>query len=175
MFFKCTLKVRNSLKLRDKDLSTTVEVSGDELDCWYCNSFYFDRRKCLIWTHGTTLFTVLAPCVRQEDLRRFGGLFRLRAREVLALDGVSQSDIDRLIDDGPDHYAKTDRRSVRGTMNDHVLGCRWYAYDNGFEGTDFNDLNYRLNHTPLGAFKYQYSSERLKLFIESLMATGKRR
>src|SRR2546429_8903205 len=120
MLFKCTLKVRKALKLRDQDLSG-YRVGSSDFHHWYCNLFFMHRRKCLIWMHPTTLFTVLAPDVRQTDFRRFGELFRDCARRVLAATGgISEADIARLLDEGPDRFVKTDSKSVLGSLNEYV-------------------------------------------------------
>ena len=165
MLFKCTLKVRKALKLRDQDLSIDIGKGGNEFNHWYCNMFFLDRRKCLIWMHGTTLFTVLAPGVYQNDFRQLGEVFRSRAKAVLAAtDGISEANINLLLDEGPDYFAKTDSRSVLGSMNDHILGCKYHA-EAGFESIDFTALNYNLNRTPMGAIGYKYASESLKFLL----------
>lgn len=157
------MKVRKALKLRDQDLSTGTERARHEFDQWYCNLFFMDRRKCLIWLHAKTLFTVVAPGVRQDDIRRFGEIFRSRARSVLtATDGISDTDIARLLDDGPDRFAKTDSASVLGSMNDRVEACKWHLYDTAYEDIDFDTLNYHLNRTPMGALGYKLASESLR-------------
>ncbi len=166
MIFKCTMKVRKALKLKDKDLSIDAEIGGSEFNHWFCNIFFLDRRKCLIWMHGATLFTVLAPGVRQDDFRRFGDIFRSRARRVLAAtDGILEAYMTRLLDEGPDHFAKTDSSSILGSLNDRIAACKWYTYDYGYEGIDFDALNYNLNRTPMGAIGYQFASESLKQML----------
>src|SRR5438046_2357709 len=173
MLFKCTLKVRKALKLRDQDLSGGSAGSSD-FHHWYCNLFFMHRRKCLIWMHPTTLFTVLAPDVRQEDFRRFGEIFRSRTREVLAAtNGISEADITRLLDEGTDRFAKTDSKSVLGSLNDRVDVCKWYAYDREYEEIDFNTLNYNLNRRPMGVKEYKgykFASKELREMLESGVA-----
>lgn len=166
MFFKCTLKVRRALRLGDRDLSTDTEDGVTDFNHWYCNLFYLDRRKCLIWMHGATLFTVLAPGIRQDDIRRFGEIFRSHARSVLtATDGISEADITRLLDDGPDRFAKTDSACVLGSINDRIEACKWQLYDNAYDDIDFDALNYNLNRTPMGAIGYKFASESLKQML----------
>ncbi len=167
MLFKCTLKVRNALRLRDRDLDT---VSGDlGLNVWFCNLFYIDRRKCLLWTHERSLFSVIAPGVRQADFRYFGELFCIHALPVLrGTEGVSASGKGRLLDCRPDSFAKTDSASVLGTMNDHILRCKDYVYDRGgLDQIDLDHLNHILNHIPLGALRFKFASERLLEVLET--------
>ena len=170
MLFKCTLKVRKALKLRDQDLSIDTGNGGSELNHWYCHLFFLDRRKCLLWTHGMTLFSVLAPDMRQADFSRFGEIFRSRALTVLSAEGLSEVDITGLLDEGPDLFAKTDNRSVLGSMNDHILGWKDHAADmGGFERLDLNAFSYTLNRTPMGALGYKNPSECLKRLLEDYL------
>ena len=121
--------------------------------------------------HPTTLFTVLAPDVRQADFRRFGEIFRSRTREVLEADGFSEAYINRLLDEGPDCFAKTDSKSVLGSLNDRVDVCKWHAYDREYEEIDFNAVNYNLNQRPMGVkgYKgYKFASKELRDLLDKI-------
>lgn len=172
MLFKCTLKVRKALKLGDRDLSVADNTASDSLNTWYCNLFFMNRRKCLLWTHERALFNVLALDVRQADFNRFGEMFRSHLLEVLRdTENVSQADINRLVDDGPDYFAKTDNRAVLGSMNDHVFMCKDHSACNGFENLNFMKLSKYLNRVPMGYMAYNSGSEGLRqlLGIENWM------
>ena len=79
--FRCTEKLRKELGITLHDgMAPDVLPLGD----WYCTLFFVDRRKCLLFTSSTTLFSVLVPGVRRADLANLGGLFRSEARRALS-------------------------------------------------------------------------------------------
>jgi hypothetical protein len=150
MIFKLTNKVREILRIADRDLNTFPEQSPDTIKLWYCNLFYLDRRKCLLFTQAKTLFSFLAPGVGNTEIRNFGKLFRSCASIALASEGVSEQNLQKLIDDGPDLYAKADNRSVLGSMNDHIRTCKFYLkYRGGYDNLNFTQLGRELNLAPM--------------------------
>src|SRR5262245_9358323 len=150
MIFKCTNKVREILQVANRDLITIPELSPNIIKLWYCNLFYLDRHKCLLFTQAKTLFSFLAPGVGNAEMRDFGGLFRSNASIALAAEGVSAQNIQKLIDNGPDLYAKSDNRSVLGSMNDHIRTCKFYLkYLGGYNNLNFTQLGRELNTTPM--------------------------
>jgi hypothetical protein len=149
MIFKCTKNVREILKIANSDLNTIPEQSPDIIKFWYCNLFYLDRHKCLLYTQAKTLFSFIAEGGNAE-IRDFGKLFRSNASIALATEGVSEQNIQKLIDNGPDRYAKADNRSVLGSMNDHIQTCKFYLkYEGGYNNLNFAELGRRLNMTPM--------------------------
>jgi hypothetical protein len=163
MLFKCTQKVRTALRVTDRDLVVAAGDASDELRSWYCNLFYLDRRKCLLFTHATTLFSFVMPRVGRTELHGFGQAFRSHAREALLAEGITGAQVVGLLDDGPDQYGKADNRSVLGSMNDHVRTSKFYvAYEGGYDQLDIGELNWRLNYAPMGYLGMENAGDTLK-------------
>jgi len=139
MIFCCSQKLQKLLGLKEKDLSP---ASADEAAEWYCNLAAFERRKCLIFTHGSTLYTILVLDVKKADLADFGGLFRRRLNAMLLLDNFSREHRELLTRDAPDSFAKATDRGVIGSMVDHVRICRHLiAHEGGLGRIDVDKLN----------------------------------
>jgi uncharacterized protein DUF6933 len=168
MIFKCTSKVREILGVSNRDLNTIPEQSTDIIKLWYCNLFYLDRHKCLLFTHAKTLFSFLAPGVGNVAIRDFGKLFRSNATVALAAEGVSSQNIQKLIDNGPDSYAKPDNRSVLGSMNDHIRSCKYYLkYRGGYNNLNFTELGRELNTAPMKYIEMESAGRYLMGLLKS--------
>jgi len=168
MIFKCTKKVREILQIANRDLDTIPEQSADIIKLWYCNLFYLDRHKCLLFTQAKTLFSFLAPGVVTAEIRDFGRLFRSNASIALAAEGLSEQIIQKLIDNGPDHYAKSDNRSVLGSMNDHIRTCKFYLeYRGGFNNLNFTELGRELNKAPMKYIEMESAGRYLTVLLKS--------
>ena len=115
--FRCTEKLRKELGITLHDgMAPDVLPLGD----WYCTLFFVDRRKCLLFTSSTTLFSVLVPGVRRADLANLGGLFRSEARRALSDAGCPPEAIAEWLVGPPDEIGKTVDRRVLGSMNDYL-------------------------------------------------------
>jgi hypothetical protein len=168
MIFKCTNKVREILQIANRDLNTIPEQSPDIIKFWYCNLFYLDRHKCLLFTQAKTLFSFLVPRVGNAEIRDFGRLFRSNASIALAAEGVSAQNIQKLIDNGPDLYAKSDNRSVLGSMNDHIRTCKFYLkYRGGYNNLNFAELGRELNIAPMKYIEMENASRYLLGLLKS--------
>jgi hypothetical protein len=62
---RCTRRACDLLRIRQSDIPAAE-------DDWYQNVLWIDRRKCLLFTHATTLFPVFAADVRAADIRPIG-------------------------------------------------------------------------------------------------------
>jgi len=83
-------------------------------------------------------------------------------------EGFENDEIARLIDTGPDVFAKTDSRSILASLNDQIYRVKATAWDGGgYEHVDFDRLNHNINRIPMGALKYGYPIDRLKLLLSN--------
>jgi hypothetical protein len=123
----------------------------------------------LLFTQAKTLFSFLVPGVGHTAIRDFGNLFRSNATVALAAEGVSAQDIQKLIDNGPDFYAKSDNRSVLGSMNDHIRTSKFYLkYRGGYNNLNFTELGRELNIAPM---KY-IEMESARRYLMELLKSG---
>ena len=159
---RCTRKLLKELDAPPTDI---VEMySQGPLGSWHANIFRIERRKAILFTNDTTLYSLLAVGVIKADLRRFDDLFRdILFKNINSME-IMPEHVDQLMDETlPFILGKTNNRSVLGTMNDHI-SCTIFqvAYDGGYQRIDVKDLTRRINDTPTNAIGYATGEERLK-------------
>ena len=83
-------------------------------------------------------------------------------------EGVSSQNIQKLIDNGPDFYAKPDNRSVLGSMNDHIRSCKFYLkYRGGYNNLNFTELGQELNKAPMKYIEMESAGRYLMSLLKS--------
>lgn len=74
MLVRCTSILIKEIGLSKDDIvDSTLQES--ELGEWYANLFFFQRKKCLIFTNARTLFTFMSFGVNRTQIRNLGDLF----------------------------------------------------------------------------------------------------
>ena len=152
---KCTKKLANRAGIK---LAPATEQS--DLD-WHANLFTLDRRFYVIFCEDTPRLSVLAGPVLKRDLQDLPKLLRNNLSRTLKSEAFSESSIEFAVSRLSDMcIAKTDNRSVIGTINDNIWHTQIHAYHAG--GVDLAGLDYlsmHLNHMPMGPLKYKYAIE----------------
>lgn len=92
--FRCTQKVRDLLKLRDRDLA---DESDSEMEEWFVETATIERYRCLLFTHKVSLYSFWALAVRKPDLLAFEELFRHHALAMLKAEGFTDAEVARLL------------------------------------------------------------------------------
>jgi len=143
--FRCTAKVRKVLGLSDRDL---YQGEGADMNQWFVDVAALARRRCLLFTHKPTRYSFWVARARKADREVFGDLFGQHLLRTLANDGFDQRAFERMFRE-EFRFAKTDDRSVLGSMNEHILNTRWYV-QNPDRWPDIAAVNAQLNRTPMG-------------------------
>ena len=134
------------LRLVGANPSALAEAEPGD-DDWYVNLLWFDRRKCLLVTHASTVFSVFVPDVRKSDLQPLGPF--LVDAIVVALD-AERLPRDALgeLDGTTVRLAKTASRRVLGYMNEIAVHIA-YALDRTGHVLDVDviTLNKQLQRT----------------------------
>jgi hypothetical protein len=138
MVVRCTKKMLDLLGGRNLTLNELPPSDED----WYLNLVWIERQKCLLLTHGGTLFTVFRTGIHVADLRPLGSYLVDAIQMELRAEGLPEntfSDLD------PDELrlAKTASRSTLGFMTEMALELSWIIHDK--RGLPRSDINY-LNH-----------------------------
>ena len=120
---------------------------------WYCNTATIGRKPHLILTHAQSLFSFWMPAAGNTSPKVFGERVREYARNALLQAGVSVAETKRMLDEGPDVFAKTRDRRVLGSMNDFVFHAkyRWEWGKVRGEVVTLFDLNDVGNRMPMSA------------------------
>ena len=135
---------------------------------WYCHLFFIHRKKCLLFTHPTTLFSFFIADIRADDLRNFANLFRAQATNAFKAEGLTPTQIAYLLDTGPDQIGKTVNRSVIGSMNDLIRMWKYYVDDAGrLETINVEELNKEMNKVPMSYIGMESSERALKRLLKA--------
>src|SRR5437870_3298425 len=101
MIFRATQKVSSKLRIA----CTAIVDSRPSMVEWYCNLITAGRRQFFLFTHASSLFSFWVPATG-STLNDFGQVFRQHATDTLRDYGFTNADTARVIDDGPDAFAK---------------------------------------------------------------------
>jgi hypothetical protein len=151
MNLRCTAKLLNLLN-PEEARNSKEEAPPTERD-WYGNVVWIDRRKCILLTHASTLFSAFAADIRVGQLRPIGPFAVALIERQLAMEELP-FDLFGELDPHGVRVFKTVSRSVLGCMNDMTYSCTYAVADSGgIDHLDVDSLNYELHrgiHGPIG-------------------------
>ncbi len=163
---RCTQKLLSELKLRPSDsMQQPSEISG-----WHANLLRIDRRKCVLFTHDTTLYSFFVPGLKKPDFESFREVFRQNLFKSLIAENLPQKHIELFLDDIREiEISNTNSRSVLGSMNDLTFQLKYQIADTGgIEMADISKLAFDLNRIPMSAIEQIYSIYELKILLKKL-------
>ncbi|NQT72369.1 MAG: hypothetical protein HQ553_06300 [Chloroflexi bacterium] len=156
---RCTKKLLNELKIKPTDELGQPDGIGN----WHANLLWIDRRKCVLFTNDKTLFSFLVTGMKKPQFVNFYEVFRLNLFKNLMNEDLPQRQIEHVFNEHREiRIAKTNNRSVLGSMNDlaYQLECRIYDRG-GLVTVDMAETNRELNRIPMGALGYKFSIAKL--------------
>jgi hypothetical protein len=138
-----------------------LSASGES---WHANLLRIERRKCVLFTHDATLYSVFVPGLTKPDFEHLGEVFGQRLFKTLLWDGFPQPQIERMLEACRTiRFARSNNRSVLGSMNDlrfQIEVC--LAHDGGLANTDLAELHHKLNRIPMSAVSCRDAVEGLR-------------
>ena len=163
MIFRVTQRVSSKLRITRAASMGSHPVMVE----WYCNLIPVRRRQFFLFTHATTLFSFWAPAA--GPIRdHFPKLFRRYAIDTLRDYGFSSDEIARVIDDGPDVFAKSIDRGVIGSMVDYAKMLRHAIdYEGGFQHLGPREMNDVANECPMRKIGMEYPAEYLRQVLRA--------
>lgn len=133
-------------------------------ESWHANLLRFDRRKCVLFTHDATLYSVFVPGLKKPEFEQLDEVFGQRLFKTLLWDEFPQVQIERMLDAARSiRFTRSNNRSVLGSMNDiryHIEGE--VEHVGGLERIDLADLHHRLNRILFSAIGYKYPVKQLQ-------------
>jgi len=160
LLIHCTQKLLVEIPDRLIDPS----ASGES---WHANLLRIDRRKCVLFTHDATLYSVFVPGLKKPEFEHLDEAFGQRLFKALLWDEFPQTQIERMLEACRlIRCTRSSNRSVLGSMNDIRFHIGWHVEDDGgLAGVDLAHLHHRLNRIPMGAVGYEYPVERLREYL----------
>ena len=157
---RCTQKLLKELRVKPSVEGPKSGYIGD----WHANLLRVERRKCVLFTQSDTLYSIFVFGLKRADFDRLDEIFRQSLFRRLRIEGFSQIQIEKALDEYETiHFAKTNNRSVLGSMNDLVFQMEGHIISaGGIANLGLDALNDRLNRIPMGALDYRYSIEALQ-------------
>lgn len=159
---KCTQKLLKVLGVppAPRVESPTSSLLGD----WYANLLTISRQKALLFTNEPTLYSFAVLGVRKPELDSIVQVFLEYLRLNLAHEEIPAHVIARLASEYRDMaIARTDNRSVLGSMNDVAEMLEHYVFDAGGVGDpDMLAINKQLNQSPHKPLAWKCSAEALR-------------
>lgn len=158
MIFRVTKRVSSKLRVA----YTAIADSHPSMVEWYCNLITVRRRQFFLFTHASSLFSFWAPAT--GSIRdSFGQVFRQHAIHTLRGYGFSTADAAKLIDDGPDAFAKAEDRGVTGSMVDYAKMLRHAVdYEGSLERLGSRAMNDIANDSPMRRIGMESPAEYLR-------------
>ena len=145
MIFRATQKMASKLRIARSAVTDAYSPMAE----WYCNVAVTGRRQFFRFTHALSLFSLWTPAAGWNR-NGFGEVFRRGAIDTLNRYGFSTGDAARMIDDGPDVFAKAVDRHVIGSMVDYAKMLRHAVeYEGGLEHLDSRAMNDIANECPM--------------------------
>lgn len=157
---RCTQKLLKELRVKPSEVEPEFGYIGE----WHANLLRVERRKCVLFTNNDTLYSIFVFGLKRADFDHLDEIFRQSLFRRLRIEGFSQIQIEKVLEEYQKiHFAKTNNRSVLGSMNDLAFQMEGHIISTGGIGNlGLDALNDTLNRIPMGALNYQYSIEALK-------------
>jgi len=170
---RCTAKLQKEMGLKKSDLVET-EPPFSYLGSWHANLIHIDGRKCILFANDKTLFNFIVPDVARADIKKLDVLFRQYLRCVLIEEDIDTTNIERIMNEYDEiAYAKTDSKSVLGSINDLAFNYKYHIQaEGGVLGCSVPGVIRRMNRMPMGAIKYCQAIEALKAMYKNVAGSS---
>ncbi|MCW8944108.1 MAG: hypothetical protein OQL27_04980 [Sedimenticola sp.] len=162
MIIRCTQKLIKELRIKPTEIDALNPMTS-----WHANVLRIDRRKCVLFIHDQSLFSVFVAGLKRSDFDRLDEVFGQAMFRTLRLFDFDQRQVEQLLDWGRHNsYTKTNSRSVLGSMNDMALHLQHHiAYEGGLSSVDLDGLHLRINQIFFSAIGSYYPWQKLKSLL----------
>jgi hypothetical protein len=161
--FRITKKLATVLKVT---VSPSPVENENAEHTWFADLFYVEGKKCVIWTHRSTLFMFVKPAVVAAELRAFHPLFRYEFRTASASMTLPESLLDRFDVYGDECYVPTNARPVVGSMLDYRNMFEvMVSVAGGLERADIRGISAQLNDSPMSVLGMDSALEAVRKLV----------
>lgn len=147
---ECSAKV---LKELGKQGAPYGDTEVDPFFSWYCNLFFIDGKRCLLFVNTLSRYPILRFYVSRQDIGRLNELLQETLADVLRAEGVSDNLIFQVIQPlAKPELTKSKNRSIIGSTVDYQ---RLILTGLDYEPREMCDLRESLDlaRTPIIAMK----------------------
>ena len=148
--------IKCTKKLADRAGLNNLPVAESSDSDWHANLFTIDRRFYVIFCEDASRLSVLAGPVLKRDLQDLAALLRSNLVRTLKFEAFGDTSIEYALSRLSNIViAKTDNRSVIGTINDNIWHTEVHAYHaGGVDCAGLDGLSEHLNHMPMAPLNY---------------------
>jgi hypothetical protein len=170
ILLRCTAKVLTLLRIP----KATLVERPPSIDDWYANLMWIEGRKCLLFTHAGTLFSVFVPDVRVRDLTHLGPYVAGHIERELEREGLP-ADTFWPSGSAPWALAETVDRSIVGCMTDMAFACEVAVNAaGGLKDCDSVAINHRLHRHIVGSREFTFPIDATRSLVQGAPPTPHR-
>jgi len=160
---RCTAKLLTEIKTKPTNGLIQPSACCD----WHANLLWVDRKKCVLFTNNQTLYSFFLPSIKKPLRRNFEEVFRLGLFKSLMTEGFAEPQVEYMLREHQHIViAKTNSRSVLGSMNDLAFQIKSMIYaTGGLANANLSEINSQLNRIPMSAIKYKVSIDEMKRLL----------
>ncbi len=154
---RCTAKLLKELRVNPVEPPTGLPIERE----WHANLLRIDRKKCIMFTHTLSLYTIALLGTRRATYDRLDQEFLKALSSQMQLDGIPEHQL-VLPPEAPTLlFAKTNNRAVLGSMNDLAYHLDLTAeHEGGLSNLAPREVTRRLNYMPMiGYLGGEYSRD----------------
>ena len=172
MFFQCTKKLADTLKIKLFDVTPLRREPFYE---WHANLFVFNRRKGIIMMNNQSRYCIVLYGLKAEQFKKIRPIALAAIEQIFLAEGFSKEGVAHYINHcGDVVVTKTHDRSVLSQMNDMLyLTSSWIEEYLPASDVCLVDLSMKLGGVPVGSLKYTYPIDHLRAAMNNESLSGK--
>jgi hypothetical protein len=170
LLIRCTRKLRQAMAIEAETIAPSTATTPTALTEWYADLVRVGAKKIIVFTHASTLFSIVALDVRRLERSKLEELLLSRLPVILSQIERHQSGMKAIAQmRGDCRYAATADRRVLGSMNELIRSLKLYIEGNGgIEQSDEVGLSLRLSETLMGAIGYERPIDRFRALLNRM-------
>jgi len=175
MVLHCTQKLLKDIGITKRSLAE-ISTNNTILGNWYANLLTISRCKTVLFTNEKTFTSFIGIGIKKSKPQTLEEAFLNGLESLLFLQGVDDDVIDTIMSEYTEiQFAKTNSRSVLGTMNEQA-----FVYDmlinegGGLKMCDMMGITQHINHMLMRAPDYIYPDEVLQEVVQKHVIESKK-
>lgn len=139
---------------------------------WNANVFYIAKKKCLLFVHAQTFYSVIIPKFSVKDLDKIDHFFVICLYNQLLIEKI-EVDFEVLVKAiGNIRFHPTNNnRQITGILNYNIEKMGYFKYDYPvFNVEVILEMTEKLNKTPFKQLEWSNPHEKMKIFISNKLS-----